>query len=237
MGFIKLNRKLFESSLWTSEPFTRGQAWVDLIAMANFADRDKFYRGSVQRVQRGQIVTSTRALAERWNWSKKKVSVFIRALERAQMVTRDGTTRWTTLTLVNYGFYQSEGSTEEPQKGTQKSRKGSTKGPQRVLQEEGKEGKKGNGGTQPPTRAEVSAYIEEKNLQVDPDRFVDYYEATGWEINGKPIKNWKAACRRWSGTKDYDKEQPKSFDDVMEEARKLTPEDLYGPTWNGGKTS
>lgn len=237
MGFIKLNRKLFESSLWTSEPFTRGQAWVDLIAMANFADRDKFYRGSVQRVQRGQIVTSTRALAERWNWSKKKVSGFIRALERAQMVTRDGTTRWTTLTLVNYGVYQNEGSTEEPQKGPQRRRKGDAKEPQRVLQEEGKEGKKGNGGTQPPTRAEVSAYIEEKNLQVDPERFVDYYEATGWEINGKPIKDWRAACRRWSGTKDYGKEQPKSFDDVMEEARKLTPEDLYGPTWNGGTTS
>lgn len=237
MGFIKLNRKLFESSLWTSEPFTRGQAWVDLIAMANFADRDKFYRGSVQRVQRGQIVTSTRALAERWNWSKKRVSGFLRALERAQMVTRDGTTRWTTLTLENYDFYQSEGTTEEPQKGTRRRRKGATEEPQRVLQEEGKEGKKGNGETKPPTRADVAAYIEEKGLQVDPDRFMDYYEAIGWEINGRPIKDWRAACRRWSGTKDYGKEEPKSFDDVMEEARKLTPEDLYGPTWNGGKTS
>ncbi|MBQ1792258.1 MAG: hypothetical protein II008_18935 [Oscillospiraceae bacterium] len=97
--------------------------------------------------------------------------------------------------------------------------------------------KNDNGGTTPPTRADVAAYIEEKGLQVDPDRFMDYYEAIGWEINGRPIKDWRAACRRWSGTKDYGKEEPKSFDDVMEEARKLTPEDLYGPTWNGGKTS
>lgn len=240
MGYIKLERKLFESSLWTSEPFTRGQAWVDLIAMANFADRDRFYKGTVQHVERGQVVTSTRTLAERWGWSKKKVSGFLRALERAQMVTRDGTTKWTTLTLVNYGLYQDKGTTQEPQNGTRRNRRGTNEEPMRNLQEEMiiKE-KNDNGGTKPPTRAEVSAYIEEKGLQVDPDRFVDYYESVGWEVNGKPMRSWKAACRRWSGTEDFDRKQsqPKSYDELMEEARKLTPEDLYGPTWNGGTTA
>ncbi|KKM27895.1 hypothetical protein LCGC14_1570130 [marine sediment metagenome] len=34
-GYIKLWRKLQNSSLWLDEKFTRGQAWVDLICLAN----------------------------------------------------------------------------------------------------------------------------------------------------------------------------------------------------------
>jgi hypothetical protein len=34
-GWIKLHRKIVESPDWLSEPFTRGQAWVDLLLIAN----------------------------------------------------------------------------------------------------------------------------------------------------------------------------------------------------------
>jgi hypothetical protein len=37
-GYCKLNRKLFDNELWLLEPFTKGQAWVDLFANANFKD-------------------------------------------------------------------------------------------------------------------------------------------------------------------------------------------------------
>ncbi len=189
-------------------------------------------------MKRGQIVTSQQALANRWKWSRHRVSDFLRTLEAAEMVTTERTTNGTLLTVVNYGFYQSDGSAKGPRTGQRKDTGGTFDGHRRDIQEESKERKEiKKGYTTPPTRADVAVYIEEKGLQVDPDRFMDYYEAIGWEINGRPIKDWRAACRRWSGTKDYGKEEPKSFDDVMEEARKLTPEDLYGPTWNGGKTS
>lgn len=45
---------------------------------------------------------------------------------------------------------------------------------------------------------EVDAFIQEENLTVDAKRFVNYYDAFGWEMNGEPIKNWKAVCRKWS---------------------------------------
>ena len=237
-GFFKIERDFLGSPFWLSEEFTKPQAWIDLIGLANYADKTKYYKGTFQKVKRGQIVTSQQALANRWKWSRHRVSDFLRTLEAAEMVTTERTTNGTLLTVVNYGFYQSDGSAKGPRTGQRKDAGGTLDGHRRDIQEESKERKEiKKGYTTPPTRADVAAYIEEKGLQVDPDRFMDYYEAIGWEINGRPIKDWRAACRRWSGTKDYGKEEPKSFDDVMEEARKLTPEDLYGPTWNGGKTS
>lgn len=237
-GFFKIERDFLGSPFWLSEEFTKPQAWIDLIGLANYADKTKYYKGTFQKVKRGQIVTSQQALANRWKWSRHRVSDFLRTLEAAEMVTTERTTNGTLLTVVNYGFYQSDGSAKGPRTGQRKDTGGTFDGHRRDTQEESKERKEiKKGYTTPPTRADVAAYIEEKGLQVDPDRFMDYYEAIGWEINGRPIKDWRAACRRWSGTKDYGKEEPKSFDDVMEEARKLTPEDLYGPTWNGGKTS
>lgn len=51
----------------------------------------------------------------------------------------------------------------------------------------------------PPTVEEVRAYCQEAGCTlVNPDRFVDFYEANGWvQGKGKPIKNWKASVRTW----------------------------------------
>ena len=37
-GWIKLHRTLQDNKLWYSEPLTKGQAWVDLILLANHKD-------------------------------------------------------------------------------------------------------------------------------------------------------------------------------------------------------
>ena len=44
----------------------------------------------------------------------------------------------------------------------------------------------------PPTLDEIKKYIQEKNLNVDAQRFFDYYNEGGWkDRDGKQIKNWK----------------------------------------------
>jgi len=35
-GWIRLYRKMQDNPLWTSEPFTRGQAWIDLLMIAGY---------------------------------------------------------------------------------------------------------------------------------------------------------------------------------------------------------
>ena len=49
----------------------------------------------------------------------------------------------------------------------------------------------------PPTVEQVRAYCEERQNQVDPQRFVDFYESKGWVVGKARMKNWKAAVRTW----------------------------------------
>jgi hypothetical protein len=50
----------------------------------------------------------------------------------------------------------------------------------------------------PPTLEEVRAYILEKRLNVDAQKFFDYYDAGSWhDGNGKAVKNWKQKCLTW----------------------------------------
>lgn len=55
----------------------------------------------------------------------------------------------------------------------------------------------------PPTIQEVEAYCRERNTNVNPARFFDYYTSNGWRVGKNPMKDWKAAIRTWENN-DYD---------------------------------
>lgn len=56
----------------------------------------------------------------------------------------------------------------------------------------------------PPTIEEVREYVKEKNLNIDPDYFYNYYESDNWmkgnsrNSEKKPMKNWKQTAIAWS---------------------------------------
>lgn len=224
-GYIKLHRKLFESKMWLDEPFTIGQAWVDLIAMANYADKDNFYRGAAQHIKRGQIMTSKEYLANRWKWSEGRVRRYLRSLEVLKMVQIDSTRRGTLITIENYGVYQDVRRTGKRTEDEQTADRRRTDGGQTATKEESKERKESKGGTRKrvstPTVDDVSLFVSEEGLNVDPDRFWNYYEGLGWKINGRPIENWQAVCRRWDGTEDYGKKKSSGDTDWNEVNRLL----------------
>ena len=49
-----------------------------------------------------------------------------------------------------------------------------------------------------PTLEEVEAYKKERNLTLDAQSFIDYYESNGWKVGRNSMKDWKATARRWS---------------------------------------
>ena len=58
----------------------------------------------------------------------------------------------------------------------------------------------------PPTVAEVSEYCRELGFKIDPQYFIDYYAARGWELKpGQKVKDWRACLRTW---KKRDRVQP-----------------------------
>lgn len=65
-------------------------------------------------------------------------------------------------------------------------------------------GKVNNKGTHkfvPPTLEEVKAYCQERNNGVDPNKWYDHYLAVGWKVGKNPMKDWKAAVRKWEEKK------------------------------------
>lgn len=50
---------------------------------------------------------------------------------------------------------------------------------------------------QPPSVADVRDFVVAQNLNVDPDTFVDFYEARDWCVGKTAIKNWKPIAKLW----------------------------------------
>ena len=116
-GWIKLYRQLMNHELWLSEPFTRGQAWVDLLMLANHEEGFIRVRGHRIDIKRGQVGWSQKKLAERWKWSRKKVSNFLRELEEMEhQIEHQKNNLSTIITIVNYDIYQQKEQQTEPQK-------------------------------------------------------------------------------------------------------------------------
>jgi hypothetical protein len=53
----------------------------------------------------------------------------------------------------------------------------------------------------PPTLEDVKAYCQERNNGVDPNKWYDHYLAVGWKVGKNPMKDWKAAVRKWEENK------------------------------------
>jgi hypothetical protein len=66
----------------------------------------------------------------------------------------------------------------------------------------------------PPTIDECKAYATEIKLPAtEVEKFFDHYEACGWRVGMKPMKNWQSAMRNWkrnfdAGTYSRGQKQP-----------------------------
>lgn len=59
-----------------------------------------------------------------------------------------------------------------------------------------------------PTVEQIKAYCQERNNNIDPQYFFDYYEGKGWLIGKTPMKDWKAAVRTWEKNNFNRPQQP-----------------------------
>lgn len=68
----------------------------------------------------------------------------------------------------------------------------------------------------PPTVEEVTEYVREKGLTVDPEHFVDYYTARGWTLGkGQHMKDWQAAARTWDKLAKEHAAEKKKPDEII----------------------
>ena len=67
----------------------------------------------------------------------------------------------------------------------------------------------------PPTADQIREYCDERgSYWIDPEKFIDYYEARGWILtNGKKMVDWKAAVRTWEKN-EKTRQREKMADDL-----------------------
>lgn len=115
-GWVSVHRQIQDHWLWKDKPFARGQAWLDLLMMANHEDKKFVLGNELIKCERGQIITSIRQLCDRWGWSNTKVVSFLKLLQDDEMVTYFSDTKKTVVTILKYSFYQQSSDTEATEK-------------------------------------------------------------------------------------------------------------------------
>lgn len=132
MGWIKIHRNITENPMYFSEPFTRMQAWIDLLLVANYRDSVIYVRGNKVDVKRGQIAKSQDFFATRWKWSRGKVIRFLDELQKCGQIVQQKSNVITLISVVNYEYYQqdgtADGTTDEPQTDSRQYNKRTTDG-------------------------------------------------------------------------------------------------------------
>lgn len=196
-GYLIIQRSLFDHWIWDEKPYSKGQAWIDLIRLANYEDK-KFLAGrNVIQIKRGTFFTSIKHLADSWGWGVRKTRDFLSSLSSDSMVTTKSTTQGTMITIVNYAKHQDLGQTKGTTKGTtysttnvkQKANESKTESTQLNKVNKRKEREF----FLTPTAKEIKKHFSQNDYRSDPEEFFDYYESKSW----KGITDWEAAARRW----------------------------------------
>lgn len=112
-GYIKLYRGLQENILWLSEPFTKGQAWIDLLLLTNYKPSYLKYRnGEMVKINRGECGYSMETLAKRWKWSRGKVKRYFDLLESEKMIQQKIGSKSTIVKVLKFEMYQERTSND-----------------------------------------------------------------------------------------------------------------------------
>ncbi|MBV4423430.1 hypothetical protein [Clostridium tyrobutyricum] len=106
-GWISVHRKIQYSWLWQEKPFSKGQAWIDLLLSANHKDNKALIGTELINVERGSFVTSQKKLMEKWGWGNTKVRNFLELLKEDGMISYSGK-RYTEIKISNYEEYQKQ---------------------------------------------------------------------------------------------------------------------------------
>lgn len=195
-GFIKTYRKISTHWLWNIQPFSPGQAWIDLLMLAEYKPSKGIFRGGFYDLQPGQLVTSDQTLANRWGWTRKKARFFLQRLEKDEMLNNKRDNRKSIITICNWGDYQGSYANEETTEWTSEGQlKGTVNGTQKEQQKPtvirgSKTGQVIHNGQ---VEEQVKVY-NNKECKNEKNKYFDEF----WNIYDKKVDRSKA-LKLWNG--------------------------------------
>jgi len=206
-SYIKLDRNILNWR-WFSDPCTR-DVFIYCLLKANWKD------GNWRNVayKRGQFITSLPTMSEELGFSVRNIRTALEHLKSTGELTDKTTNKFRIITVINYDKYQNnDRQTDKQPTGNRHSTDS-----QPTADKEYKEYKeyknsssKNKPTTEPPTKEEIKEFVKSHKLNVNVEKFIDYYSMTDWKRNGNII-NWKNALRYWHKTeKAKTEEKPKT---------------------------
>lgn len=209
--YIKLYRKVMENAIFLELPYDRWHAFEFLLLKARRFPTVTILKGKPINLEVGQLIYGEEKLAVKWGWSRGKVKRYLDMLENLGMIKKNGTPYGTLITIENYAKYQGDYSQDDTSLDTSDSTSldtsdDTTDGTHKKNVKKDKNVKNVKNDIYisrnerhiiPPTLEMVARYCTERNNGVDPQKFIDWYEARGWLVGKTKMKDWQAAVRTW----------------------------------------
>jgi hypothetical protein len=198
-GWIKIHRKFLE---W--EWFNKSEAvhlFMYMLLKANH--KDGKWQG--MEVKRGQFISSLSNISNATGISIQTIRTIFKKLEKTNEIEVKSTSQFTIVTISKYDCYQDENdNTNKPLTNNQQATNKQLT--------TNKNEKKERMLFIVPSLQEVSDYCQERNNNVDSQKFFDFYESKGWMVGKNKMKDWKAAVRTWEDkSKSNQVEEPKEL--------------------------
>jgi len=198
-GWIKLHRQFLDWE-WYDEPNCT-RVFLHCLLKANH--KEKKYRGTL--VKRGTFITSLDILAYELQLSKQSLRTVLRKLQSTGEINRLSNTHGTIITVCNYDTYQGDDEETNTPGNTRLTHEQHTTNIQLTTTKNEKNEKNENNAISVyPTQDEVVNYfikngkINEQDIALEAENFVNYYEATNWMHAGNKITNWKYRAGTWA---------------------------------------
>jgi DNA-binding transcriptional MerR regulator len=196
-GWIKLHRKFLD---W--EWFNKSEAvhlFLYMLIKANH--KDAKWQGN--DVKRGQFISSLGNISNATGISVQTIRTILKKLEKTSEIEVKSTSQFTIVTICKYECYQDEN--EQANKPLTNNQQTTNK---RLTTNKNEKNERMIFIV--PSLEEVSAYCQERNNNVDSQKFYNFYESKGWMVGKNKMKDWKASVRTWED-KTKQVEEPKEL--------------------------
>lgn len=136
-GYVKLWRKSLKSDVWDNPNVWR--LWCWLLMKASYQSCKLTVGLTLVELAPGELVFGRKKCSIETGLSEKKVRNCLQALKTASRIAIKTASKFSIVSIINWGDYQVEITTKGQLNGQQKGQQGASKGPAKGHKQEGKE--------------------------------------------------------------------------------------------------
>lgn len=190
-GWIKLHREITEWEWYDDHNVFR--LFIHLLIKANH--KKAKWRGV--DLNSGDILTGRKKLASETGLSEQQIRTAIDKLKSTNDITIKVGAKNSVISITNWDKYQSINQQDNQEVTSIQTAEQPQDNHEVTTDKNDKKEKNVRNIFKPPLIDEVKAYCLERKNNIDPESFIDYYEANGWMRGKAKIKDWKACVRTW----------------------------------------